>query len=139
MKTTCLHGERRGMVYARVGHWVVILLECAIRVSSWYVQFLLPTTHTMLQANIEDDPEKRSAARDSNRERKRRQRWHKRICILITCLLHGHCRLCIGKNHRCASSTIQRIRHLSETTIANAKDANGVHGFAVLSCLMIVS
>ena len=37
---------------------------------------LLSATHTILQGNIEfeDNPEEKAAARDANRERKRRQR-----------------------------------------------------------------
>ena len=35
---------------------------------------LLSAAHTILQGNIEDNPEETAAARDANRERKRRQR-----------------------------------------------------------------
>ena len=118
------------MVYVRVGHWVAILLGCTLRVSSRFVQFLLPTTHTMLQANIEDDPEKKLAVRDSNRERKRRQRcswicnpisshdcvmvteW---ICIPIICLCHGHCMnlLAILSHHTFVSWSLNGFAFLS--------------------------
>ena len=114
--------------WTRTGHWVATLLACALHANLSFVYFIV-ATHTILQSNIDDNPERKAAIKDANRIE---AQTTPTVCIEA---LHCHCDLC--------TDMIQTRRSAKtfELQIISTKKPIAISGAVMISLtsIMIVS